>query len=74
MACPGGVRRRSGRDRIGRVKAGAGFKGVKLYATVLNVFDRYYAEHLSYQRDPFATGVKVPETGRSCQLAAQYAY
>jgi iron complex outermembrane receptor protein len=56
------------------LKAGAGFRGVKVYATVLNLFDRYYVEHLSYQRDPFATGVKVPEPGRTVQIAAQYAY
>jgi iron complex outermembrane receptor protein len=41
---------------------------------VQNLFDRTYVEHLSYQRDPFAAGFKVPEPGRSFQLAAQYAY
>jgi len=55
------------------LKAGAGFHGVKISASVLNVFDRFYVEHLSYQRDPFATGVKVPEPGRTFLLAAQYA-
>lgn len=56
------------------LKAGAGYRGVKVYATVLNLFDRSYVEHLSYQRDPFATGVKVPEPGRTVQIAAQYAH
>lgn len=28
-----------------------------------NLFDKYYESHLSYQRDPFSSGVKVPETG-----------
>ena len=56
------------------LKAGAGYRGVKVYATVLNLFDWYYVEHLSYQRDPFASGIKVPEPGRTFQLAAQYAY
>jgi iron complex outermembrane receptor protein len=55
------------------LKAGAGFRGVKVYATVQNLFDRAYVEHLSYQRDPFAAGVKIPEPGRTFQLAAQYA-
>lgn len=56
------------------VKAGAGFKGVKVFASVNNLLDRHYVEHLSYQRDPFASGVKVPEPGRFLQVAAQYAY
>jgi iron complex outermembrane receptor protein len=56
------------------LKAGAGWRGVKVFAMVQNVFDRAYVEHLSYQRDPFAAGFKVPEPGRSFQLAAQYAY
>jgi uncharacterized LabA/DUF88 family protein len=56
------------------VKVGAGFRGAKVFAMAQNVFDRYYVEHLSYQRDPFAAGIKVPEPGRSFQLAAQYAY
>lgn len=56
------------------LKAGAGFRGVKVFAMVQNLFDRMYVEHLSFQRDPFAAGLKVPEPGRSFQLAAQYAY
>jgi iron complex outermembrane receptor protein len=31
---------------------------------VTNLFDRYYFDHLSYQRDPFRTGVRLPEPGR----------
>ena len=27
--------------------------------------NRYYYEHLSYYRDPFSAGVKVPEPGRN---------
>jgi len=30
-----------------------------------NLFDRYYVEHLSYQRDPFRSGVRVAEPGRN---------
>ncbi len=55
------------------LKAGAGFRGVKVYAMVQNLFDRFYVEHLSYQRDPFAAGLKVPEPGRTFLLAAHYA-
>jgi iron complex outermembrane receptor protein len=30
-----------------------------------NLFDRAYREHLSYQRDPFRSGARVPEPGRN---------
>lgn len=42
--------------RQGRVLASLG---------VANLFDREYREHLSYQRDPFRTGVPVLEPGRN---------
>jgi iron complex outermembrane receptor protein len=42
--------------RLGRLGVTAG---------VTNLLDRLYVEHLSYQRDPFRTGVRVPEPGRS---------
>ena len=35
---------------------------------VTNLFDRYYTEHLSYQRDPFRSGVRVAEPGRAVFL------
>jgi len=37
---------------------------------VTNLFDRGYAEHLSFQRDPFRSGVRVYEPGRSVFLNA----
>lgn len=50
----------------------AGYKRgrLKLTAGARNVFDRLYSDHLSYQRDPFRTGVRVPEPGRSLFLNA----
>ena len=41
---------------------------------VRNLLDKTYAEHLSYLRDPFAAGVKVPEPGRTLYANAQYAF
>lgn len=41
---------------------------LRLAAGVSNVFDRLYTDHLSYQRDPFRSGVRVPEPGRSVYL------
>jgi iron complex outermembrane receptor protein len=32
---------------------------------VANLFDTYFVEHLSYQRDPYRSGVRVAEPGRS---------
>ena len=57
---------------ITNVRLGGEWRGVKVFAGVRNVFDRFYFEHLSYQRDPFATGVKVPEPGRTLYVNAQY--
>lgn len=44
----------------------AGFRSGRLSwsAGVANLFDRAYAEHLSYQRDPFRSGVRLLEPGR----------
>ena len=35
---------------------------------VENLFDRLYYSHLSYLRNPFSTGVKIPEPGRFAYL------
>ena len=45
----------------------AGVRRGKLLATfgVSNLLDADYVEHLSYMRDPFRTGARVPEPGRS---------
>jgi iron complex outermembrane receptor protein len=50
----------------------AGYRHGKLSFTlgVNNLFDRYYTEHLSYQRDPFRSGVRVAEPGRAVFLNA----
>jgi iron complex outermembrane receptor protein len=54
----------------GILNVAAGVRKGRLRATagVANVFDRLYTDHLSYQRDPFRSGVKVPEPGRSLYL------
>ncbi len=45
----------------------AGYRRGKWSGTlgVSNLFDRYYTEHLSYQRDPFRSGIRVAEPGRA---------
>jgi iron complex outermembrane recepter protein len=59
---------------ITNLRAGGEWRGVKVFAGVRNLLDRTFYEHLSYQRDPFAAGVRVPEPGRAVSVTAQYAY
>jgi len=40
-------------------------QSTKITAGVKNIFNRYYYEHLSYLRDPYASGIKIPEPGRN---------
>jgi iron complex outermembrane receptor protein len=56
------------------VKVGGNFKGFTITAGIDNLFDKKYFEHLSYLRDPFATGVKVPEPGRTFYVNASYTF
>jgi iron complex outermembrane receptor protein len=39
-----------------------------------NLLDRFYYENLSYYRDPFASGVKVPEPGRNFFGQMKYSF
>jgi iron complex outermembrane recepter protein len=57
---------------ITNLRLGTAWRGMKVFAGVRNLLDRFYTEHLSYLRDPFASGVKVPEPGRTLYLNAQY--
>mgnify|MGYP001066173551 CR=1 FL=1 len=40
-------------------------QSTKITAGIKNIFNRYYYEHLSYLRDPYAIGIKIPEPGRN---------
>jgi iron complex outermembrane receptor protein len=53
-----------------------GFTHRKLSAsfTVDNLLNRFYYEHLSYYRDPFAAGVKIPEPGRNVFAQVRYSF
>ena len=53
-------------------KFGMKLKKMNIFAGIHNLFDRQYYEHLSYQRDPFRSGTKVPETGRNFYLNITY--
>jgi iron complex outermembrane receptor protein len=51
----------------GVVNTAVGYRRDHIAVTLgaTNLFDRAYAPHLSYQRDPFRTGVRVLDPGRS---------
>ena len=53
-------------------KIGATWRKVSASFSIDNLLNRYYYEHLSYYRDPFNAGVKVPEPGRSIFLQLRY--
>ncbi len=57
---------------IMNLKAGIKYNKFNIFAGVHNLFDRHYYDHLSYQRDPFRSGIKVPESGRSFYLNISY--
>jgi iron complex outermembrane recepter protein len=42
--------------------------------TVDNLLNHFYYEHLSYFRDPFAAGVKIPEPGRNFFAQLRYSF
>lgn len=56
------------------LKAGYHYQALSLYGGVYNLFDKQYYSHLSYQRDPFGSGVRVPENGRNFYLTAAYQF
>jgi iron complex outermembrane recepter protein len=56
------------------LKAGYKYKRLSIYAGIYNLLDKYYYSYLSYQRDPFATGVKVPENGRNFYVTVAYRF
>ena len=53
-----------------------GFTAKKLSASFSmdNLPDHFYYEYLSYFRDPFAAGVKVPEPGRNVFAQVRYSF
>jgi iron complex outermembrane receptor protein len=56
------------------IKTGLNADRWSVYAGVNNLFDKFYHSHLSYQRDPFRSGVKVPEVGAFAYVTVAYRY
>ncbi|MDY6934322.1 MAG: TonB-dependent receptor [Spirochaetota bacterium] len=59
---------------IFNIKIGMKYRMFNLFAGIQNIFDRQYYEHLSYQRDPFRTGIRVPEIGRNYYFFLAYSF
>ncbi|SNZ16071.1 TonB-dependent receptor [Hydrogenobacter hydrogenophilus] len=55
-------------------KVGGNYKGITITAGIDNLLDKKYYDYLSYQRDPFRSGVKVPEPGRTFYVNASYVF
>lgn len=56
------------------VKGGLHTRKASFAAGIDNVFDRFYYEHFSYQRDPFRLGTRVPEPGINLYVTVSYAF
>lgn len=56
------------------LRFGLSFRSFHVALSLNNLFDRFIINHLSYQRDPFRSGVRVPEPGRSLTLNLGYRF
>ncbi len=56
------------------LKGGFDMGSFRLTAGVDNLLNKFYYEHLSYLRDPFSAGIKVPEPGRRFFLNLSYTF
>jgi iron complex outermembrane receptor protein len=56
------------------LKGGFRYKALSVYAGINNLLDAQYFNYLSYQRNIYATGLKVPENGRNFYVTAQYSF
>jgi iron complex outermembrane receptor protein len=50
------------------LKGGVHHKRLRLSAGVDNILDRFYYDHLSFQRDPFRSGTRIPDPGRTLYI------
>jgi len=56
------------------LKSGINYLGVALIIGINNLFNKQYLNYLSYARDPFQSGIKVPENGRNVYLSLGYKF
>jgi iron complex outermembrane receptor protein len=41
---------------------------------VAKLLDKYFVEHVSYQRDPYRSGVRVAEPGRNADMSIAWRF
>jgi iron complex outermembrane receptor protein len=58
---------------VASLKLGMTHRKFSCSFAIENLFNRFYYEHLSYYRDPFSAGVKIPEPGRNFFVQLRYA-
>ena len=56
------------------LRVGGELKKVRVTVALDNVFNRFYVQHNSFQRDPYRTGVRVPEPGRNLYASISYRF
>ena len=56
------------------VKFGITYRNLSASFTVDNLLNRFYYEYLSYYRDPFTAGVRIPEPGRNVFAQLRYSF
>lgn len=59
---------------VANLRAGLRWRNFTTSLALLNLFDRTYREHLSYQRDPFRSGIPLTAPGRSAWLTLGYRF
>jgi iron complex outermembrane receptor protein len=59
---------------VANLRSGRRFGQFKVTVAVYNIFDRQYTEHLSHLRDPFRSGTRVAEPGRTGALQVAYTF
>ena len=56
------------------IKSGFNYQGFSAIVGISNLFDKQYFSNLSYARDPFQSGVKVPESGMNLYATLTYKF
>jgi len=59
---------------VANIKLGIHLRHIAITGGIDNLFDHPYFEHLSFQRDPFRNGSRVPEPGRNLFVSASYSF
>lgn len=59
---------------VTNIKLGFTYRRLSCSFTIDNLLNRFFYEYLSYYRDPFSAGVKIPEPGRNVFAQVRYTF